>query len=104
MHLAPRLRRAHPGWLISAAAHGAAAIHRGRDFELDALLVSAVFPSRSPSAKAAIGPIRLAALIRVARTPVIALGGINNKNAPRLLSTGAAGIAAIEALAVTPRT
>jgi len=103
-HLAPRLRRAHPDWLISAAAHGAMGIYRGGRLGLDALLVSAVFPSRSPSAKAAMGPVRLAELIRAARTPIVALGGIDNKNAPRLISTGAVGIAAIEALAGGPRT
>jgi len=99
MHLAPRLARARPGWLISAAAHDAAAIVAGERFGLDALVVSAVFPSRSPSAGPALGPVRFAALIRRARVPIIALGGVTNKNAPRLLSTGAAGMAAVDGLA-----
>jgi thiamine-phosphate pyrophosphorylase len=104
MRLAPRLARAHPGWLISAAAHDAAAIRRGGRLGLDALVVSAVFPSRSPSAGRAMGPMRLARLVRGSPVPVIALGGVTNKNAPRLLGTGAAGIAAVEGLAGEPRT
>jgi thiamine-phosphate pyrophosphorylase len=92
------LRRAHPLWLITSAAHDARAIRRGRRFDLDALLVSVVFESRSPSAGAALGPIRFAALIRGARTPVIALGGVNEETAPRLARTGARGLAAVEGL------
>jgi thiamine-phosphate pyrophosphorylase len=99
MGLAPRLARARPGWLISAAAHDAAAMRRGSELGVHALVVSAVFPSRSPSASRALGPIRFAALVKGSAAPVIALGGITSKNAPRLLSTGAAGIAAVEGLA-----
>jgi thiamine-phosphate pyrophosphorylase len=95
-HRVVAIRRGRPGWLISVAAHDEAAIRRGQ--AADALVVSAVFPSRSPSAGPALGPTRFAALVRASRKPVIALGGINNKNAPRLISTGAAGIAAVEGL------
>ncbi len=99
MRLAPRLARAHPGWLISAAAHGARAIRLGGALRVDVLVVSAVFPSRSPSAGAPLGPVRFAGLIRDAEPAVIALGGVTHKNAPRLLSSGAAGIAAVDGLA-----
>jgi thiamine-phosphate pyrophosphorylase len=96
---APDLRRAHPRWLITGAAHDRAAILRARRLGLDAVLVSAVFPSRSPSAGAPLGPIRFAALIRGAGVPAIALGGVNARTAPRLIDTGARGLAAVEALA-----
>jgi len=95
-HRAQAIRRGRPGWLISVAAHSVGAIRRGQ--AADAVIVSAVFPSRSPSAGPAIGPIRFARLARLSGKPVIALGGVNNKNAPRLISTGAAGIAAVEGL------
>lgn len=98
-HRAPALRRAHPKWRITAAAHGRAAVLRAGGAGVDAVLVSAVFPSRSPSAGAPLGPVRFAALIRGARPRVIALGGVNENAAPRLLRTGAAGLAAVEALA-----
>ncbi len=96
-HHASRLKRNRPGWLVSVAAHGHAAVHKGRG--ADAVVVSAVFPSRSPSAGAALGPLRFAQLVRTSRVPVIALGGVDMKNAPRLISTGAAGLAAIGGLA-----
>ena len=94
----PALRRAHPGWLITAAAHDASALRRGARFGADALLFSTVFPSRSASAGPPIGPVRFSALIRRMPTPVVALGGVNAANAPRLIGAGAAGLAAVEGL------
>jgi len=88
------LKRYRPDWFVSVAAHGRAAIQKGQG--ADAVVVSAVFPSRSPSAGPPLGAIRFAFLVRASRAPVIALGGVNIKNAPRLVSTGAAGLAAIE--------
>ena len=96
MRGAPDLRRRRPGWLISAAAHDAAAIVAGNRMGLDALLVSAVFPIRSPSAGRALGPLRFAALTIRSRAPVIALGGVNDVTARRLRSSGAAGLAAVD--------
>jgi len=95
-HHISKLRRRQPGWLISVAAHSRAAVRRGRG--ADAIVLSAVFPSRSLSAGQALGPLRFAQLVRASRAPVIALGGVNKKNAPRLISTGAAGLAAIDGL------
>jgi thiamine-phosphate pyrophosphorylase len=43
------------------------------------------------------GPVRFAALARAAGRPVYALGGVTNETARRLLSTGAAGLAGIQA-------
>ena len=86
-----RLRRG--GFLVTAAAHSTRAARvRG----VDAVVVSAVFPSISPSAGAPMGPIRLGALVRAAGRPIYALGGVTNETARRLLSTGVAGIAGIE--------
>jgi thiamine-phosphate pyrophosphorylase len=100
MHRAVGLKRAHPRWHVTAAAHGRPAILRADRLGLDAILVSVVFESRSASAGAPMGAIRFAALIRGARTPVIALGGVNEATAPRLIGTGARGLAAVEALAI----
>lgn len=95
-HRVLRLKLRQPGWLISVAAHSRTAVCRGQS--ADAIVLSAVFPSRSPSAGQALGPIRFAQLVRTSRAPVIALGGVNKQNAPRLISTGAAGLAAIDGL------
>ncbi|MDP3852347.1 thiamine phosphate synthase [Phenylobacterium sp.] len=93
---ARRLRR--PGFLVTTAAHSLGAARRALAWGADAVVVSAVFPSASPSAGGPMGPVRLADLVRAAGGPVYALGGINNKTARRLLPTGVVGIAAVEAL------
>ncbi|WP_304186832.1 thiamine phosphate synthase [Phenylobacterium aquaticum] len=93
-HRAPALRRTYPHWLVTAAAHGP----RATRVRADAVVVSAIFPSASPSAGKPIGTLRLAQVVRGAASPVYALGGINDKTARRLLSTGVIGIAAVESL------
>jgi thiamine-phosphate pyrophosphorylase len=98
-HTARRLRRAHPHWLVTAAAHGPAAILKGEASGAQILLISAVFASASPSAGRPLGTVRFAALRRMARCPVIALGGVNARTARRLCPSRAAGLASVEALA-----
>ena len=102
LHLAPRLRRAHPGWRLTGAVHSAAALKRAERFGLDAVLLSPVFPSRSPSAGRPLGPLRFARLVRDARLPVLALGGVDGPRSRRLRRSGAAGVAAVEAFAPPP--
>lgn len=94
-HRAARIRARHPRWMITAAAHGA----RAARVRVDAVVISAVFPSRSASAGEPLGPIRLAQLVRRARSPAYALGGINATTAARLLPTGVVGIAGVEGFA-----
>jgi thiamine-phosphate pyrophosphorylase len=98
MGLAPRLRQAHPAWLITTAAHSPRAVAAAARLKLDAALVSTVFASESPSAGEPLGPLRFSVLARQARLPVIALGGIDRRTAGRLVNTGAAGLAAIGGL------
>ena len=91
-HRARALRR--PGWLVTAAAHS---IRAARAAGVDAVVISAIFPSSSASAGAPIGPVRLARMVRAAGRPVYALGGVTNETARRLLPTGVVGIAGVEA-------
>lgn len=97
-HRARRLKAAHPSWILTAAAHSPMAARRGLAAGADAVVVSAVFTSNSPSAGPAIGPLRLASLVRAAGGPVYALGGINNKTARLLRSAGLVGLAAVDGL------
>lgn len=92
-HRALALKRAHPRWIVTAAAHSPRAVRAPGP---DAVVVSAVFPSRSASAGPPMGPIRLAAMTRAAGRPVYALGGVNNKTARRLLDAGLVGLAGVE--------
>lgn len=96
LHLAPRLKRQHPHWLIIGAAHGMPALQRAARFGLHAVLVSPVFASNSPSAGRPLDVARFAALARASRSPVYALGGISRRTARRLQDSGAVGLAAVE--------
>ncbi len=98
-HKAAAIRRAHPGWLVTVAAHGEAAARRARLCGADAVVISPVFESRSPSAERSLGPARFAGLVRAAGIPAYALGGVNVRTVARLKGSGAVGIAAVEALA-----
>lgn len=91
-HRLPTLRTAHPNWILTAAAHGPAAVTA----PADALLVSPVFPSNSPSAGAPLGLDTFTALVAAAAAPVYALGGVTAATAPQLENTGAAGLAGID--------
>jgi thiamine-phosphate pyrophosphorylase len=93
-HRAAALKRANPRWIVTSAAHSLAA---ARASQADAVVLSVAFPSRSPSAGAALGPIRLAARVRAAGRPAYALGGVNMKTARRLSDAGLVGLAAVDA-------
>ncbi|WP_269715147.1 thiamine phosphate synthase [Caulobacter sp. NIBR2454] len=96
---ASSLRLAHPGWLITAAAHSQAAIEAATLAGVDAAIVSSVFPSDSPSAGAAVGVERFAALVQASQIPLYALGGVKAENVGELRGSGAAGLAAVSGLA-----
>jgi thiamine-phosphate pyrophosphorylase len=84
---------------VTAAAHSARAARRALSAGADAVVVSTVFASRSASAGPAMGPLRLAILVRRVNGPVYALGGIDNKKARLLKDTGVVGLAAVDAFA-----
>jgi len=81
-------------WL-SAAAHNEPAVRRARAAGVEALVISPVFPSDSPSAASPMGVLRFALLARLARLPAYALGGVNRQTIKQLKGTGAIGAAAV---------
>jgi thiamine-phosphate pyrophosphorylase len=93
-YTAAHWRALHPRWLITVASHG----RRPVPDAADAALLSAIFPTRSHSGRAALGPLKAACIAQRLRKPVYALGGIDANNAGRLAKVFA-GIAAIGALA-----
>lgn len=95
----PRLKAAHPHWVITAAAHGRAAIKVAEQADTDAVVVSPVFASNSPSAGTPLDVEGLKALVSETALPVYALGGVRAETAARLAGSGIVGIAAVEALA-----
>ncbi len=94
---AGRLARSRPGWIVTAAAHSRSAAIAAERGGAQAILLSSVFDSASPSAGSALGVVRFAAMTRGLKAPVIALGGVTAFTARRLLGTRASGLAAVGA-------
>jgi thiamine-phosphate pyrophosphorylase len=90
----PRLRGFS---LLTLAAHSPRSLVRGLAQGADAVVLSPVLRSDSPSAGPALGVLRTARLVRDARGPVYGLGGIDAKTAARVAATGVAGLAAVGA-------
>jgi thiamine-phosphate pyrophosphorylase len=82
--------------LMTASAHSPEELRALAGYPVDAALVSTVFASYSPSARAPLGALRLRTLARASAYPVFALGGITAENAAQLASF--TGIAAVDAL------
>jgi len=95
----PRLRAEHGRYLITVAAHDAAAVQAAERAGADAVVISPVFPSNSPSAGQPLGVEGLKALVAATVLPVYALGGVRARTVTQLIGSGIAGIAAVEALA-----
>lgn len=86
-----------PEWILTGAVHSAEFARSARD--LDAIVLSPIFPAGGGSAaKPALGP-ELLARIADGPTRVIALGGITASNAGEMQGSGAYGLAAIGGLA-----
>lgn len=81
-------------WL-SAAAHDQPAVRRARLAGIQALVVSPIFPSASPSAGRPKGSLAFARLARSTGVPTFALGGIDADTVRRLNGSGAAGVAGV---------
>lgn len=104
---ATKLRQ--PGWLITAAAHGAYGLRQATKSQVDAALLAPVFATDSHPGQPFLGPLRFRALIRNAAIPVYGLGGISVRTIRRLEGAKVAGVAVVGAAlgsasdAVTPR-
>lgn len=94
-HEAAHWRALRPGWVITVAAHSARALHAPY---ADAALLSPVFATRSHPGAYVLTPARARMIARASLLPVLALGGVNARNASLL--SGFSGIAAIGALNV----
>ena len=89
------LLQRRPNWLVTAAAHGLAAMRRAETVGADAVLLSPVFATASHRERAPLGPLRFARLCRAGRVPAYGLGGITAVTVRRLADSGAVGIAGI---------
>lgn len=90
------LSESHPGWLITGAAHAGSALQTPG---LQARVLSPVFAAGGvSSATLPLGLVRFRTLAASAARPVYALGGVDAKNAPSLIGSGACGIAGVSAI------
>ncbi|HFB54835.1 MAG TPA: GNAT family N-acetyltransferase, partial [Hellea balneolensis] len=99
MEQAKFMRAAHPHWIITSAVHSQEVLQRAETLPLDAVILSPVFDSKSPSAGKALGAKVFATWISKINMPVFALGGIDDMSAPELIGSGAAGLAGVSAFA-----
>ena len=91
---------ARPEWIVTAACHGAEALRRAERLDgLDAVFISPVFASASPSARGAapLGAHGVRTLAETSSLPVYALGGITCDTVEQLRGCGLYGVAAVDA-------
>ncbi len=100
--LAAQLPRLRGFSLRTIAAHSPGAVRRGLAVGADAVVLSPVLLSDSPSAGRPLGVLRTARIVRRARGAVYGLGGVDGQSAGRVAATGVAGLAAVGAW--SPRT
>jgi len=91
------VRKRRPHTIETASAHSRAALAHAHALGIDAVFLSPIFPSQSPSPGKAMGALRFRRIARAAPLPVYALGGVNVHNAARA-TPHSAGWAAIEAV------
>ena len=89
-----QINRSDPTRLITASAHSPRALRRAST-SADAILISPIFSSQSPSATHPKGVFRASALARAVDVPVYALGGITPWTVKRLQGLGFSGIATV---------
>ncbi|MGA1342302.1 MAG: thiamine phosphate synthase [Hyphomonas sp.] len=101
VHWPFRLRQNVRRWrsrfgLQTLSAHSGRELRAIAGLPVEAVLVSTVFASRSPSAGSAMGPLRFARLAALSEKPVYALGGITAETAGSVSRWS--GYAAVEGL------
>ncbi|MBT9446067.1 MAG: thiamine phosphate synthase [Hyphomonadaceae bacterium] len=90
---AASIKQQEPGWIVTVAAHSA---ERARaSCCADAIMLSAIYPSQSPSAGEPIGLPEGGRIAKSAPAPVVALGGVTVACARELARAGFAGMAGI---------
>jgi thiamine-phosphate pyrophosphorylase len=92
----PLAKRVMPFGIFTCSAHGRTGLILAERNRADAALLSPMFSTKSHAAVPPLSPLKWSSLRTGLAGRVIALGGINSKNALRALSVSADGIALIE--------
>ena len=86
-----------PHMITSAACHSARDLERAAARGVDCCFLSPVFRTKSHPGAKTLGPGKFRQMAADAATPVLALGGVDEKNAQSLKGAGVAGFGAIRA-------
>lgn len=102
LHQAPEIIDRHPDLVLTAACHSLETLKRPEVRHLEAVFVSPVFVSRSPSAAhiEALGVKGVESYVDASPVPVYGLGGISCDTISQLRDSGLAGVAAVDAFSL----
>jgi thiazole tautomerase (transcriptional regulator TenI) len=91
-----------PSLVIGASVHSMEEAVSLRKEGADFLLYGNVFATPSKKGKPGVGSMKLKNLVKAVDLPVIAIGGIQPANVQEITSTGAAGIAVLSGIFLSP--
>ena len=80
-------------WIVTAAAHIKKTLYVAIKYDIDAVLLSPVFPSKSHPNSKNLGLNKFSKIVKKTKLPIYALGGINIKNIKSLIETDIIGYA-----------
>jgi len=80
-------------WLVTAAAHNKKTLYKISQHEIDAVLLSPIFSTKSHTNNVQLGVAKLIQWVHEIKMPIYALGGINLKTIQYLKKSGIIGFA-----------
>ena len=80
-------------WIITTAVHNIQSLKKAEELNIDAALLSPVFPSKSHPNNKSLGLNKFLKIVKKTKLPIYALGGINIKNVKLLIETDIIGYA-----------
>ena len=80
-------------WIITTAVHNIQSLKKAEELDIDAALLSPVFPSKSHPNNKSLGLNKFLKIVKKTKLPIYALGGINIKNVKSLIETDIIGYA-----------
>ena len=95
-------RIAPSGFLVGKSVHGLPAATLASDEDADYLVLGTIFPTDSKPGVDTGGVGRVAEVAGSVTAPVIAIGGIDSRNAASVVEAGARGIAVVSAILGAP--
>jgi thiamine-phosphate pyrophosphorylase len=99
--LPPSVVRELPGFqgrLIGRSTHSVAQAKAAMDEGADYIAVGPVYPTPSKAGRPAVGTSLVTAVAALADRPFVAVGGIDQENAPAVIEAGATAIAVVRAV------